>query len=147
MTKEVKSGNVSIQKGVVFAIIEGKKMLLEKRLEPDDEYFGYTIVPGGGVEEGESWENALLREIHEECGVEVVEYEVITSFEHLVSQKNKMVGQLYLVRGYKGNVVNQEVGKAKHVWATLGEAREVCEHPLSQLILNEIEKYLSIKEE
>lgn len=30
----------------------------------------YWVVPGGGREEGESWEQAALRELHEETGIE-----------------------------------------------------------------------------
>lgn len=53
-------------RSMVF-VIRDKKILVEK-LYYDDRYF-YSI-PGGGIEEGETPENAALRELREECGLD-----------------------------------------------------------------------------
>ena len=39
----------------------------------------YYVIPGGGVEEGESLEEALIREIKEELGIDI---EIVKSIQH-----------------------------------------------------------------
>ena len=56
---------------VAAALIrDGDKFLLTKRFE-DAHLGGLWEFPGGKVEEGESLEDALIREIREELGVEI----------------------------------------------------------------------------
>lgn len=56
---------------VAAALIrDGDNLLLTKRLE-DTHLGGLWEFPGGKVEEGESLEDALMREIHEELGIEI----------------------------------------------------------------------------
>ncbi|BAL27022.1 NUDIX domain-containing protein [Azoarcus sp. KH32C] len=56
---------------VVLAVIEhdGKLVLIRRNLDP---LAGYWAPPGGYVELGESLEEAVIREAHEETGLEVV---------------------------------------------------------------------------
>jgi 8-oxo-dGTP diphosphatase len=53
---------------VVGIIIKDEKILLMRRVKNDREYY---VFPGGGVEEGESLEEALRREMHEELGIRI----------------------------------------------------------------------------
>lgn len=50
-------------------IIEKNSLLLIHRLKNNQEYW---VFPGGGVEQGEDFKTALLREVLEELGVEVI---------------------------------------------------------------------------
>ncbi len=56
-----------IRAGIV--LIEGDKVALIERHRAGLEYF---VFPGGGVDEGESPEQAAIRETMEELGVEVI---------------------------------------------------------------------------
>ena len=51
----------------VAIVLRGGKILMERVI-----YFGreFYTVPGGGIEEGETPEQAALRELKEECGLE-----------------------------------------------------------------------------
>lgn len=49
-------------------IIENDSILVEKRIRGENVYW---VFPGGGVDEGESREQALARECKEELGVDV----------------------------------------------------------------------------
>ena len=52
----------------VGIIVNNGKVLLMHRVKHDKEYY---VFPGGGVEEGETVEQALLREVNEETSLEV----------------------------------------------------------------------------
>ncbi|MDD2714368.1 MAG: NUDIX domain-containing protein [Candidatus Wallbacteria bacterium] len=53
---------------VALIMIKDDSILMIKHRKDDSEYW---LVPGGGIEYGETVEQALRREIMEECGVEI----------------------------------------------------------------------------
>ncbi len=59
---------------VTGVALRAGKLLLIHRLRQGDEYW---VFPGGGVEEGESWEQALRREMREETGLELRSYRLL----------------------------------------------------------------------
>ena len=48
----------------------GREYLLAQR-PPGKVYAGYWEFPGGKLEAGESFHDALIRELHEELGIEI----------------------------------------------------------------------------
>jgi 8-oxo-dGTP diphosphatase len=59
---------------VTAFITRGNKVLIIHRFR-DGKY--YWVVPGGGVEEGESLLEGLVREVKEETGLDVLEHKLI----------------------------------------------------------------------
>ena len=67
--------------GVGGVVIREGKVLLIRRGKPP--LYGRWVVPGGTVELGEPLEEALVREIREETGLEVEPLEVLTVFDRI----------------------------------------------------------------
>lgn len=61
------------QKGGTSALIinDKEQILFVKRSDNDDFLPGKWELPGGGIEFGESAQEAVIREIDEECGIEI----------------------------------------------------------------------------
>lgn len=60
----------NVELTVLCLIEDGDKILLQNRVKKD--WWGYTL-PGGHVEHGESFVDAVIREMREETGLKVIE--------------------------------------------------------------------------
>ncbi len=76
-------------------IIEDDKILLIHRIRDDREYW---VLPGGSVEEGESVEQALIREMEEELGIKIIEKE----FAFAIENANRLEHN-FLIKKYEGS--------------------------------------------
>ena len=56
-------------RSVVF-VIKNKKILVEKLNYPSEGKDDFYSIPGGGIEAGETPEQAAIRELKEECGLD-----------------------------------------------------------------------------
>jgi len=79
-------GGVVIRDGMVLLIRRGKPPL-----------YGRWVVPGGTVELGESLEQALVREMREETGLEVAPLEVLTVFDRIERDGERVVYHYVIV--------------------------------------------------
>ncbi len=73
MTKYI-DGKRIVARAITF--IDNKVLLIERYRKEGDELLHYFTIPGGGVEEGETYEEAAIRETEEETTVkaECIEY-------------------------------------------------------------------------
>ena len=69
VTKKIRVGSYGL-------IIKDNKVALIKKAVGG--YKGLLDLPGGGIEHGEEPEEALIRELKEEAGVDVTSYELLT---------------------------------------------------------------------
>jgi mutator protein MutT len=74
---------IDVAAGLVFH--NGKLLITQRR--PDDHLGGLWEFPGGKVEPGETFEGCLVRELHEELGIEVTVGEEIQEITHSYPQK------------------------------------------------------------
>ena len=87
--------------GAVF-VWEGKLLLIERGKPPA---VGFWSIPGGHVEHGESWQDAVEREVIEETALESPCGGVIGWVER------ESAGQRYLIADFKIDVANPDVAK------------------------------------
>lgn len=85
---------------VVAVIRRGEKVLIDKR-RPDQLLGGLWEFPGGRVEEGESDEAAVVREIIEEIGIRIRPLELLTQVRHAYSHFGVLICA-YLCRHVRG---------------------------------------------
>lgn len=128
--------------GVVFAVVKNGIIQLEERLKLGSKYFGFTIIPGGGVEPGETLEETMLREFKEEYDATAVKYKELGSVLATEEDLTINVRHVYLVSDWVGTLSNPE-NRNGHIEKTLEEARILCTHPISQRILDMVEDELS----
>ena len=89
-------------KRVRAIIIDDHKVLTIKRIKPDQTYWA---IPGGGVEAGETNEQALIREIKEELGLVI---EVGRLLLKVNSTKPETFGQIEYF--YACNIISGTLG-------------------------------------
>ena len=68
-TTNINEENKLRNRSVVF-VIRNKKILMEKLSYPSLGNRVFYSIPGGGIEDGESPEQAAIRELKEECGLD-----------------------------------------------------------------------------
>lgn len=139
---ESKESN-SPKQGVIFAICKNGEIVLQKRLNPHKSYYGYTIIPGGRIEVGETPEEALVREAKEETGVIIKKFKFIKSLDVITEKGNHYSHNLFLVTDFEGEVEENREADARVFCVPFTEAKQICGHGLSQQILKLIELELS----
>lgn len=87
---------------VNLIILKKDKILLIKRAENEDSHKGKWSVPGGGLEEGETQEEALRREINEELASEILWFKPFRSFEYQMPKR--LVKATYFYGDIKGDI-------------------------------------------
>lgn len=87
-------------RGAAIIVQEGKIALI-KRIQEDETYY---VFPGGGIEEGETPEEATKREIFEELGVHI-------KVEHLIAKVEYKGTEYYFNADIVGGVFGS--GKAE----------------------------------
>ena len=103
------------------------------------EFQGGWEFPGGKVENGETVENALVREIKEELDTEIDVQELLDKIEYDYPEFHLSM-DCFLCTIKSGNLVLKEHKAAK--WLTSEELDTVEWLPADQSLLEKIEKYL-----
>ncbi|MEM3000168.1 MAG: NUDIX hydrolase [Candidatus Bathyarchaeia archaeon] len=112
--------------GVGAIIIKDGKILLEKRKSAPAK--GEWSVPGGLVELGESIEQAVIREVKEETGVDVASPRLVDVIDHISLDEKGAVKYHFVIIDYFVSVTGGELRAASDAddlkWVPLDEVEQ-----------------------
>lgn len=127
------------RKGVSALIINNKEEFLLVNLESFEEK--YYAIPGGGIEEGETLEQAAYREIKEELGIEKTSLKLLGASKKPLRFKFKVIKLSRDGKEYEGSERNffgfKFTGLGSDIVPQDGEVRRFKWVPF-----NELHKYL-----
>lgn len=106
-------------KVAVAVIIDNARRVLITRRALSASHGGYWEFPGGKVEAGELESQALIREIHEEVGLDIIDHQLIGEIKHQYAQKHVHL-LIFMVTKFNGTASRLE-GQMDLCWANLDE--------------------------
>ena len=104
-----KTENVELT--VLCLIEDGEKILLQNRVKKD--WQGYAL-PGGHVEPGESFVDAVIREMKEETGLTVIEPRLV-GVKQFPIENGRCVVLLFKATKWTGNLHSSEEGQMEWI--------------------------------
>ena len=124
----------------VALVAESGRILLQQRA-PGRSMAGLWEFPGGKVEDGESPEAALARELTEELGIAVeVEALMPACFASAFVGERHMTLLLYICRTWRGEPQPLDASALK--WTTIAEMRELAMPPADEPLVDLLERLL-----
>jgi len=126
---------------VAAALIDGDRRVLLQQRASGRAMAGLWEFPGGKVEDGETPEAALVRELAEELGIEVDPGSLAPAcFASAALGEAHMVLLLYICRSWRG--VPRPLDAAALQWATTAEMRTLAMPPADEPLIGLLEALL-----
>ena len=104
---------------VLCLIQDGNKMMLQNRVKED--WKGYTF-PGGHVEAGESFVDAVTREMKEETGLDIIN-PILVGVKQFPIPNGRYIVFLFKATEFEGTVVSSDEGEME--WIDIDELSKV----------------------
>ena len=109
----------NVELTVLCLIQDGNRLLLQNRVKED--WKGYTF-PGGHVEAGESFVDAVVREMKEETGLEILNPRIVGIKQFPITDGRYIV-LLFKATEFIGTVVSSDEGEME--WVDIDKLSEV----------------------
>ena len=107
---------------VAAALIVREGQVLIGQRRPDQVMALKWEFPGGKIEPGESPQQALARELHEELGIQAVVGPAVTRVRHNYRHGGAVDLQFFAVREFTGDIQNHIFNEVR--WVKLGDLPE-----------------------
>ena len=101
----------NVELTVLCLIEDGDKILLQNRVKKD--WRGYAL-PGGHVEPGESFVDAVIREMKEETGLTILNPRLV-GVKQFPLENGRYVVLLFKVTRWSGNLISSEEGQMEWI--------------------------------
>lgn len=101
----------NVELTVLCLIQDGDRVLLQNRVKK--EWQGYAL-PGGHVEPGESFVDAVKREMKEETGLEIINPK-LTGIKQFPIESGRYIVLLFKTEQFYGEVVSSEEGQMEWI--------------------------------
>ena len=108
-----------VELAVLCLIKDGDRVLLQNRVKKD--WQGYTL-PGGHVERGESFVDAVVREMKEETGL-TIEKPKLVGIKQFPIEGGRYIVLLFEATQFTGEIVSSEEGEM--TWIDRGELADI----------------------
>lgn len=100
-----------VELAVLCLIKDGSRVLLQNRVKKD--WQGYTL-PGGHVEKGESFVEAVIREMQEETGLTIQKPKLV-GIKQFPIDSGRYIVLLFEATQFTGEVVSSEEGEMEWI--------------------------------
>jgi 8-oxo-dGTP diphosphatase len=131
--------------GVGALIIKTEEILLVRRANPPLQ--GQWSLPGGLVETGETTRQAIVREVREECGLEVEPLKLVEVFERILRDAQGRVEYHFVLIDYLCRIVSGEAHAGSDVgevrWARLDEVASLAVAPETCAVIRKAAELLT----
>lgn len=101
----------NVELAVLCLLTEGDRILLQNRVKRD--WHGYAL-PGGHVEPGESFVDAVIREMEEETGLTVIQPRLV-GVKQFPIENGRYLVLLFRADSYEGTLRSSEEGRMEWV--------------------------------
>ncbi len=109
----------NVELTVLCLIQDGNRILLQNRVKED--WKGYTF-PGGHVEPGESFVDAVVREMKEETGLDIIRPQLV-GIKQFPIENGRYIVLLFKAVEFSGNVISSDEGEME--WIDMEKLSEV----------------------